>query len=89
MKAVSLIICRVLKNAVVYYWSFVDMNIGDFVVCIREKNCPNFVGKIWRIIKISGDLYYCENINYYKWEDGFLFKEGEIVPASSLLRELA
>lgn len=64
------------------------IRIGDEVICIKERNLPQYVGKVWRVVGIIGALYLCENKAFYDDLDGYPFKDDEIVPTSSLLKEL-
>jgi hypothetical protein len=64
------------------------IQVGDVVICIKEIKIPQFVGKSWKVIEIIGSLYLCEHIEFYTVSDGYPFRDDEIVPASSLIKEL-
>jgi hypothetical protein len=63
-----------------------EIKVGDEVLCIKEPDIPSFVGYIWKVVNIQNSLYYCTNYNLYANE--FVFREGEIIRPSSLIREL-
>ena len=64
------------------------IQVGDVIICIKEKKIPQFVGKSWRVVAIMGSLYMCENIEILQIGEGYPFRDDEIVPASSLIKEL-
>lgn len=64
------------------------IQVGDVVICIKEIKIPQFVGKSWKVIEVIGSLYLCENIGFFEVGDGYPFRDDEIVPASSLIKEL-
>jgi hypothetical protein len=63
-----------------------EIKVGDEVLCIKEPDLPSFVGHIWKVVNILDSLYYCTNYNLHTNE--FVFRKGEIVIPSSLIREL-
>lgn len=69
-----------------------NFKIGDTVLCIKEIDLPQFVGKIWTIKDIYNNLFFCENLNVYSGigveDHTFPFKPDEIVPVSTLIKEL-
>ena len=62
------------------------IKVGDKVLCIKEPNIPRYIGTIWEVIDIRYGLYYC--VNYILSSEEFVFKEDEVVLASSLIEEL-
>lgn len=64
------------------------IQVGDEVFCIRD-NIPRFIGTVWTVIDIDhhGSLYFCTNPELTQLED-YPFTKDEIVPISSLLKEL-
>ena len=64
------------------------IQVGDVVICVKEIKIPQFVGKSWKVIEVIGSLYLCENIEVFQVGDGYPFRDDEIVPASSLIKEL-
>ena len=68
-----------------------EIKIGDYVICVAEKNVPRFIGRKWYVVKIRKGLYYCRNLDLYSdniEEDCFVFKFDEIVPITPLMEEL-
>jgi hypothetical protein len=63
-----------------------EIKVGDEVLCIKEPDIPSFVGHIWKVVNIHNSLYFCTNYNLYS--DEFVFRGGEIIRPSSLIREL-
>lgn len=65
------------------------IQVGDEVLCIRDRDVPRFIGTVWTVIYISnsGSLYFCTNPELTQLED-YPFTKDEIVPVSSLLKEL-
>jgi len=71
---------------------------GDRVLCIKEKDIPTFIGKIWTVKVISNELLYCENLDeyttgsvnraYVEFINCFPFRPDELVLVSPLLEEL-
>jgi hypothetical protein len=71
-----------------------NFKVGDEIICIEEKNLPQFIGTRWVIKEVLGSLYLCEpispilNINMSALDDLYPFKESEVVESTPLLREL-
>ena len=64
----------------------VSIKVGDEVLCIKEKDIPEYVGHIWKVVSVEKDLYYC--VNYNITPHDFVFRKDEIIIPSSLIREL-
>lgn len=64
------------------------IRIGDEVVCVQDE-VSRFVGTVWTVVSISnsGTLYFCKNSEVTQLEE-YPFTKYEIVPVSSLLKEL-
>lgn len=62
--------------------------IGDSVICIREPAVPQFIGTEWVVVGFDKNMVLCENEKRFRELGGFPFKYNEIVPVSSLLKEL-
>jgi hypothetical protein len=62
--------------------------IGDSVICIREPAVPQFVGTVWTVIGFDTNMVLCENRRNFREIGGFPFRYNEIVPWSSLIKEL-
>lgn len=75
-----------------------EIKVGDRVLCIKEKDIPTFIGKIWTVRVISNELIYCENLDeyttgsvnraYVQYVNCFPFRSGEVVLVTPLLEEL-
>lgn len=73
-----------------------EIKVGDRVICIKEKDVPNFVGKVWVVFDIVGTLIYCQNKQEYTSpntldvfrKDCFPFQRDEIAPITPLMEEL-
>ena len=69
---------------------------GDKVLCVREKDLPNFVGAVWIVDHIgeSNGLIYCQNKELYRNKinsseiNAFPFTKDEIVLVTPLIEEL-
>lgn len=64
---------------------------GDLVICVKERDIPEFIGTTWiiheirlSIILVTRSTPRPNNLSI----DEFVFKFDEVVPITSLLREL-
>lgn len=64
-----------------------NYKIGDIVICIKEKDIPEYVGTIWTITRISNRLIHAENCQLSRDSD-FCFFIDEVAPVSSLHKAL-
>lgn len=73
-----------------------EIKVGDEVLCLVEKDIPSFIGKVWKVTGLRGNLVYCQNKELYtspkpemdRFPNSFPFKTNEIVKVSSLIKEL-
>lgn len=71
-----------------------EFKIGSKVLCIKEDDLPNFIGKVWTVKHIHKDLIYCENLSVYRsvnepiYNNGFPFRKDEVVLLTPLVEEL-
>jgi hypothetical protein len=65
------------------------IQVGDEILCIQDEDVPRFIGTVWTVTSISytGSLYFCRNLELTALED-YPFTRDEIVPVSSLVKEL-
>ena len=61
------------------------IQVGDRVICIKERYMPKYIGSVWTVLHISptGSPITCA-LDYKQ----YTFHKEEIVLVSSLLKEL-
>ena len=72
-----------------------EIEVGDKVLCVKEKDIPRFVGKVWIVHHVVANLIYCQNKKEYtspnrqeRYKDCFPFQRDEIAPITPLMEEL-
>lgn len=63
-----------------------EFEIGQEVVCVKDKHMPEFIGTIWIVNFYEGGLCYCTNMKLAG--EPYPFRKDEIAEPSSLLKEL-